>query len=129
MKTIILSLSILTAITTGCKSKQKTSETASEQTKEVIQEEELVKESAPPEDYFYEKDGFVKAVVMDYSKLDGCTWMIKTLDNELLRPMTLDSSFYRNKMAVWIKYRPTKPMVSVCMTGKSVNILAIEPRN
>lgn len=134
MKTFTISFLLASFFIVSCKSKEKKEiETTAEEVLDTVQqndpEEDLVIETAPPDDYFYEKDGFVKAVVIDYSKLDGCTWMIKTMDNELLRPMKLDSSFHRNKFPVWVKFKPTKPLVNVCMAGKSVYITEIEPRN
>lgn len=116
-----------------CKSKEQTVKQTNQAVKpaeqDTLQEQEIVIETAPPKDYFYRKDGYALGTILDYSKLDGCTWMIMTDDSTLLRPMNLDSTFQQNKLKVWVKYKPTKPMVSVCMAGKSVYILQIEPKH
>lgn len=64
------------------------------------------------------QNGFVKGVVTDQTKLDGCGFMIQLEDENktILWVPKLDESYKVDGKEVWVKYRPSK-MPSTCMKG------------
>lgn len=72
----------------------------------------------------------VKATLNDFTGLDGCTWVVKLEDNEVLEPINL-SDFnlgLKEGKKVWIKYKPAENMASICMVGQIVEIEGIWDR-
>lgn len=71
----------------------------------------------------------VKAVLKDYTGLDGCTWVIKLDNNEVIEPINLgDFNFVlEDGKKIWIKYK-TVGMASICMVGPTIEIEAIWDR-
>jgi hypothetical protein len=80
-----------------------------------INEEEQI-ESAPPEEYFKIREGFVLAtVVNDYEK-KGCPFLLKIEDN-FYQVVGMDSSLNVNKLKIWIKFSPSKIVLKECKIG------------
>jgi|GEM_PF-2373203 len=72
----------------------------------------------------HEKNGFVKATVVNYT-LDGCTFMLQLADEKKLEPVNLTDEFKKDNFKVWVKYQHYSGN-SVCMAGEMVTITAIE---
>jgi hypothetical protein len=80
--------------------------------------------SNPPE------SGAVKATLYDYTGLDGCSWVIKVDNNEVLEldnPEQLDFKLKDGKK-VWLKYHLSESQTSICMVGPKINVDAIWDR-
>jgi hypothetical protein len=74
------------------------------------------------------KEGYVKATVKNYSGLDGCGFLLVLESGKKLEPSSLDKKFRIDNSKVWIKYTPAN-YISICMTGETVTITAIETRD
>jgi hypothetical protein len=70
------------------------------------------------------------AILTDYTGLDGCTWVIKLENNEVLEPTNLAATGIEIKEGkkVWVKYTVEEGMASICMVGPIVRIDAIWER-
>jgi len=75
----------------------------------------------------FEKEGYIKATVINY-EVDGCTFLLKLMDEKKLEPTNLAAEFKKDQLAVWIKYTPKKGAVSVCMAGQIVDLFDIQIR-
>jgi hypothetical protein len=73
-------------------------------------------ESAPPEDYFKIRDGFVLATVVDDFKSKGCAFVLKIEDN-YYQVVDMDTALNVNKLKIWIKFTPSKIVVKECKVG------------
>jgi hypothetical protein len=73
-------------------------------------------ESAPPEDYFKIRDGFVLATVVDDFKGKGCPFLLK-IEDRYYQVVDMDSSLNVNKLKIWIKFTPSKIVVKDCKIG------------
>ena len=72
----------------------------------------------------------IKATLNNYTGLDGCSWVIKLKNNEVLEPINLadfDLDLKEGKK-IWIKYKPAPNYASICMVGQMVEIEAIWER-
>lgn len=74
------------------------------------------------------KDGFVKASIIDKTGLDGCSFMIKLENELLLESNSIKEEFKKDSLKIWVKYIPKKGAMSICMSGKMVDIVAIKLR-
>jgi hypothetical protein len=107
-KSLIFSLLLLVmAFTNACKSKQK------------IQQIER--------DFIAE--GYVRAVVIDYTELDGCRFLLQLEDDSKLQPIEFFTDFEINDLKVWVNYQLNPDVMSICMSGMPADIIAIELRN
>ena len=72
----------------------------------------------------------VKATLNDFTGLDGCNWVVKLEDSEVLEPINLsDFNFgLKDGKKIWIKYKPAENMASFCMVGPIVEIEGIWER-
>jgi hypothetical protein len=72
--------------------------------------------------------GFLKATVKDFSKEDGCGFLIVLDETEqvlqTLKP--LDLTFQIEGLRVWIKYRPIRPIAPSCKKGTPIDIEEIK---
>lgn len=76
------------------------------------------------------EDGAIIATLHDNTGFDGCTWVIKLDNDEVLEPVNLgDFNHFelKDRKKIWIKYR-TVGMASICMVGPTVEIEAIWDR-
>ena len=78
----------------------------------------------------YEKEGYVKALVIKYN-VEDCGFIIELDDKEKtkLTPYKLPNEFKKGKEKVWIKYSIVKTQLpSTCMTGRQVELEDIKKR-
>lgn len=77
------------------------------------------------------EEGFVKAVVKDFSKEQKCSFLfVLEKDNQILQPMIkLSNDFSRDNLKIWLKYRPIKPINPNCNKGIPIDIEKIKIRN
>jgi hypothetical protein len=70
------------------------------------------------------------AILADYTGLDGCSWVIKLENNEVLEPNNLAETGIELKEGkkVWVKYTTEEGMASICMVGPIVTIEEIWDR-
>ena len=66
----------------------------------------------------------VFAVVIDYSEIAGCTWLLELSDGQKLQPVNLAEEYRRKGLKLFITYK-TYDGVSVCMTGKMVTLTSV----
>ena len=68
--------------------------------------------------------GFVAATVKDFSKEDGCGFLIVLDESEqilqTLKPIA--ASFQKDGLKVWLKYRPIRPISPTCKEGTPIDI-------
>lgn len=103
MKKIVL-LSIVFCFFTQCKSSKG------------IKQEDVVLESAPPEEYFKIRDGFVLATVVHDFNEKGCPVLLK-VENVYYQVIDLDSALNVNKLKIWIKFTPSRIVLKGCKMG------------
>lgn len=61
------------------------------------------------------------ATVVDYSELDGCTYLLELADGQKLQPINLPEDFKRKGLKLFITYKLHDGM-STCMAGKMVTL-------
>ncbi len=73
-------------------------------------------------------EGGVEALLVDYTGLDGCRWIIELPSGERLEPVNLHQLDFEpsDSLPVRIIYTETPDMMSICMVGKMVHINCIE---
>lgn len=77
----------------------------------------------------YSAKGYVKGTMTDQSGLDGCGFLINLDSGEKIEPNKMWDEFKKDGMKVWVKYNtPKTPLISICMSGKMVNIIDIKPQ-
>jgi uncharacterized protein YceK len=71
-------------------------------------------------------DDTASAHLRDYTGLDGCGWVIELTDGTTLEPLNLDAFNFTpvDGMAIELTYTE-QPMGSICMVGKTVNIITL----
>lgn len=72
--------------------------------------------------------GFVSATVKDFSKEDGCGFLI-VLDEskqvlQTLKPLGV--TYQVDGLKIWLKYRPIRPITPQCKKGTPIDIEAIK---
>ncbi len=75
-----------------------------------------IKESAPPEEYFKIREGFVLATIVNDFETKGCPFLIK-IEDVYYQVVDLDSTLNVNKLKIWIKYTPSKIVLKDCKIG------------
>ncbi len=72
-------------------------------------------------------EGGEDALIVDYSGLDGCGWIILLSTGERLEPVNLDQFDIEpaDSLPVNLTYAVIKDMMSICMVGKIVQINCI----
>jgi hypothetical protein len=73
-------------------------------------------ESAPPEEYFKIREGFVLATIVNDFETKGCPFLIK-IEDVYYQVVDLDSTLNVNKLKIWIKYTPSKIVLKDCKIG------------
>lgn len=63
----------------------------------------------------------VFATVVDYSELDGCTYLLELADGVKLQPVNLSDEFKRKGLKLFITYKFQDGM-STCMAGRMVSL-------
>ncbi len=76
------------------------------------------------------EDG-VTGMILDYRGLDGCRWLIRLDNNELLEPVNLHRFDLQptDSMKVVLTFTPAPDMMSICMAGTMVHITCISSRS
>ena len=77
------------------------------------------------------KKGFVKASIKDFSKSDeGCGYLIVLEETkQVLQPIkSLQKTFEKENLKVWIKYRPIRPIAPACKKGIIITLEEIKGR-
>ncbi|MDQ3049546.1 MAG: hypothetical protein M3Q95_01540 [Bacteroidota bacterium] len=69
-------------------------------------------------------DTAVFATVVDYSELDGCTFLLELSDGQKLQPENLGEAFKKKGLKVFITYKIYNG-ISNCMAGKMVTLNSI----
>lgn len=69
----------------------------------------------------------VPAMLLDYTGLSGCKWIIQLQNGERLEPVNLDEFdlMPADSMIVHITYTEAPTMMSICMVGKMVEVTCI----
>ncbi len=72
----------------------------------------------------------VDAMLVDYSHLAGCSWILELPDGQRLQPLNLDDFEMEptDSMLVKVTFTLTEDMAGICMVGKMANIQCITPR-
>lgn len=78
-----------------------------------------------PETTEQPKPTAVFALVVDYSELDGCTYLLELSDGQKLQPVNLREDLQRKGLKLFITYK-NHDGVSTCMAGKMVTITSAE---
>jgi len=78
----------------------------------------------------YEKEGYIKAVVIYYN-VENCGYLIELTDKAKTKitPDKLADEFKKDKAKIWIRYIVAKKQFpSSCMAGKQAEIIDIQKR-
>src|SRR3972149_5569638 len=73
----------------------------------------------------YEKEKFIRAMVVDMTGLDGCQFLLSLEDGKKLEPINLEPAYKKDKLPVWIRYIDSKDAMSICMAARMVRIIDI----
>ena len=70
-------------------------------------------------------------MLVDYTGLDGCRWIIELKSSERLEPVNLHQLDFEpaDSLSVRIIYTEAADMMSICMVGKMVHVNCIEAIN
>ena len=117
MKSASISVTLILCLTLSCSKKS----VPTSKSKEDLTEQKTVERN-------YEKEKFIRAIVVDMSDLDGCQFLLKLEDGKKLEPLNLDPAYKNDGLPVWIRYIDSKGSMSICMAGKMVKLIAIEKR-
>ncbi len=69
-------------------------------------------------------EGLVPAMILDYSELDGCEYILTLNDGQKLQPIELPDEFASDSMRVLISYK-FLDQPGICMTGRIIQLNAI----
>lgn len=110
---------LLLILASSCGNKKNTTQTVAEENKTPI---------VNTDDVRMKELGFVIATVKDFSKEDGCGYLIVLNESEqilqTLKPLAL--SFQKDGLQVWIKYRPIRPIAPACKKGTPIDLEEIK---
>ena len=72
----------------------------------------------------------IKATLTDYTGFDGCSWVIKLQNNEVIEPVNLGEFNIELKEGkkIWIKFTVADNMASICMVGPIVKLEGVWER-
>lgn len=72
----------------------------------------------------------VDALLVDYSHLAGCSWILELPDGERLQPLNLSDFEMEptDSMLVRVSFSEAEDRAGICMVGKMVFIQCITPR-
>lgn len=84
--------------------------------------------TTPPATTVVTPKGFHAATIMNFKGRDGCDFALQLETGENLEPAELPKEYQVDQMKVWVRYRERKGIVSICMIGKSVQVLEIKKR-
>ncbi len=70
-------------------------------------------------------EGMTVVTVIDSRDLDGCTFLLKTENDEYLEPMNLNDSLKTHGRKLAIRYKLSKN-ASICMKGKTIEITTVK---
>jgi len=68
--------------------------------------------------------GSVPVTVLDYSELDGCTFILELADGQKLQPVNLSEEFKKKGLKLYVSYKVSDGM-SVCMAGRMVTLTSV----
>lgn len=76
------------------------------------------------------EDELVSAILLDFTGLDGCTWIIQLPDGANLEPINLSNFdiLPLNEKEILISYIVRPDMASACMVGSIVELEHIEAK-
>lgn len=76
------------------------------------------------------EDGAIAATLYDYTGLDGCSWIIKLENDEVLEPLNLQDFGIELQEGknIWVKYSVSTNTASICMVGSMITIEGIWDR-
>ncbi len=66
----------------------------------------------------------IEVTVIDYSELDGCTFMLETTDGKKLQPVHLAEKYQKAGIRLSIVYKVSDGM-GVCMAGTMVDLIFV----
>lgn len=76
----------------------------------------------------FQNQGYKKAVVINYTEIAGCGWMLMVEDSIRIQPLNLAETFQKDSLKVWVSYSIKKDAVGICMAGDIVEINKIATR-
>jgi len=114
-----LTFVMLVVLSVSCSNKTNTSTTKETSNTAAVESKGLID---------FQKQGYISAVVIDMTALDGCQFLLKLESGKKLEPDKLDQSYRQNDLKVWIKYSFLKGGASICMSGQMVTLLDIQRR-
>ena len=77
--------------------------------------------------YIERPEGAIEATILR-SEFAGCSWLIRTEEGLMLEPDKIEDKFQKDKLKIWVAFQTAKGGMSVCMSGKPVNISYIDKR-
>ena len=70
------------------------------------------------------KKGFTKAVIVDKTGLDGCSFLIQASDSIMYEPINMEDKYKKDGLRVYIKYKRSRK-ATTCMNGQPIIISEI----
>ena len=68
--------------------------------------------------------GYTKAVIVDKTGLDGCSFLIQASDSVIYEPINMEEKFKKDGLQVYLKFKRTR-MATTCMNGQPIIISEI----
>ena len=70
------------------------------------------------------KKGFTKAVIVDRTGLDGCSFLIQTSDSVIYEPINMEEKYKKDGLQIYIKFKRSR-IATTCMNGQPIIISEI----
>jgi hypothetical protein len=67
----------------------------------------------------------ILVTVVDYTGLDGCTYLLQQADGQKLQPVNLGEEFRKNDLKLYVTFK-NHDGVSTCMAGKMVTLTDVK---
>jgi len=68
--------------------------------------------------------GYTKAVIVDKTGLDGCSFLIQASDSVIYEPINMEEKFKKDGLQVYLKFKRSR-MATTCMNGQPIIISEI----
>ena len=70
------------------------------------------------------KKGFTKAVIVDRTGLDGCSFLIQASDSVIYEPINMEEKYKKDGLQIYIKFKRSR-IATTCMNGQPIIISEI----
>jgi hypothetical protein len=66
--------------------------------------------------------GYTAVTVRNFTGMDGCSFVLVVNDSLRYEPVDLADSLKQDELQLWIRFKPVKDHMSICMAGTAIKI-------